>query len=71
MGAAPAIVLRDVEKQYGGLRPLRVRDLHIATGDLVMLMGFDRPAAEVFVNLVTGAALPEQGEVTSLGRSTA
>jgi ABC-type lipoprotein export system ATPase subunit len=36
-----------------------------------MLLGFDRPAAEVFVNLITGAALPDKGEVASLGRSTA
>jgi ABC-type transporter Mla maintaining outer membrane lipid asymmetry ATPase subunit MlaF len=70
MASHAAIVLRDVEKQYGGLRPLRVRDLSIATGEMVMLIGFDRPAAEVLVNLVTGAALPDKGEVTSLGRST-
>jgi ABC-type transporter Mla maintaining outer membrane lipid asymmetry ATPase subunit MlaF len=35
-----------------------------------MLVGFDRPAAEIFVNLVTGAALPDHGEVISLGRPT-
>ena len=36
-----------------------------------MLIGFDRPAAEVFVNLITGASLPDKGQVVSLGRSTA
>jgi ABC-type transporter Mla maintaining outer membrane lipid asymmetry ATPase subunit MlaF len=71
MGPDPVIVLRDVEKAYGGLRPLRVRDLRIASGAIVLLMGFDRPAAEVFVNLLTGAALPDKGEVISLGRPTA
>ena len=35
-----------------------------------MLIGFDRPAAEVFVNLITGASLPDTGEVESLGRPT-
>ena len=35
-----------------------------------MLLGFDRPAAEVFVNLITGASLPDKGEVASLGRPT-
>jgi ABC-type transporter Mla maintaining outer membrane lipid asymmetry ATPase subunit MlaF len=59
-----------VEKQYGGLRPLRVRDLHVLSGRITMLLGFDRPAAEVFVNLITGASLPDKGEVTSLGRPT-
>jgi ABC-type transporter Mla maintaining outer membrane lipid asymmetry ATPase subunit MlaF len=66
-----SLILTDVEKQYGGLRPLRVRDLRIPAGRLTMLIGFDRPAAEVFVNLVTGATLPDKGEVISLSRPTA
>ena len=65
------LVLTDVEKQYGGLRPLRVRDLRVPAGRITMLLGFDRPAAEVFVNLMTGASLPDTGDVTCLGRSTA
>lgn len=64
------LVLTNVEKQYGGLRPLRVRDLRVAAGRITMLLGFDRPAAEVFVNLITGASLPDTGEVSSLGRPT-
>lgn len=64
------LVLTHVEKQYGGLRPLRVRDLRVAAGGITMLLGFDRPAAEVFVNLITGASLPDTGEVSSLGRPT-
>ena len=70
MGSDP-LILKDVEKQYGGLRPLRVRDLRVPAGRVTMLVGFDRPAAEIFVNLVTGATLPESGEVISLGRATA
>ena len=65
-----SLVLTDVEKQYGGLRPLRVRDLRVPAGRVTMLIGFDRPAAEVFVNLITGASLPDKGDVASLGRST-
>ena len=64
------LVLKDVEKQYGGLRPLRVRDLRVPAGGITMLIGFDRPAAEVFVNLITGASLPDKGQVVSLGRPT-
>ena len=64
------LVLTNVEKQYGGLRPLRVRDLRVPAGRITMLIGFDRPAAEVFVNLITGASLPDKGEVASLGRPT-
>ena len=65
-----ALVLTDVEKQYGGLRPLRVRALRVPAGRITMLLGFDRPAAEVFVNLITGASLPDKGEVASLARLT-
>lgn len=64
------LVLTGVEKQYGGLRPLRVRDLRVPPGVITMLLGFDRPSAEVFVNLITGASLPDKGEVASLGRPT-
>ena len=35
-----------------------------------MLLGFDRPTAEGFVNLVTGAALPDKGEILAFGRPT-
>lgn len=35
-----------------------------------MLVGFDWPTAEVFVNLVTGATLADKGEVVCFGRAT-
>jgi ABC-type transporter Mla maintaining outer membrane lipid asymmetry ATPase subunit MlaF len=69
MGSHP-LVFRNVEKQYGGLRPLRIRQLEIPHGRTTMLIGFDRPSAEIFVNLVTGATLPDSGEVISLDRPT-
>jgi ABC-type transporter Mla maintaining outer membrane lipid asymmetry ATPase subunit MlaF len=65
-----ALQLREVEKQYGGLRPLRIRRLQAFPGACLMLVGFDRPAAEALVNLIIGATLPEKGEVVSLGRPT-
>jgi ABC-type transporter Mla maintaining outer membrane lipid asymmetry ATPase subunit MlaF len=71
MESSHSLIFKDVEKQYGGLRPLRIRDLRISRGSATMLIGFDRPSAEVFVNLATGATLPEKGEVISLGRPTA
>jgi ABC-type transporter Mla maintaining outer membrane lipid asymmetry ATPase subunit MlaF len=69
MGPDP-IVLKNIEKQYGALRPLRVRELRVAPCSSIMLIGFDRPAAEVLVNLITGATLPDAGEVVSFGRPT-
>lgn len=63
--------LSGVSKTYGGLRPLRVRSLSVMAGDVVALAGFDQTMAEVFVNLVTGATLPEEGDVRVFGRPTA
>ena len=63
--------IADVRKAYSGLRPLRVNDLSIAAGERVALSGLDAGAAEVLVNLVTGASLPDEGEISVLDRSTA
>lgn len=63
--------LSSVSKAYGGIRPLRVRSLTVAPGTIVALAGFDQATAEVFVNLVTGATLPEEGVVSVFGRPTA
>jgi ABC-type transporter Mla maintaining outer membrane lipid asymmetry ATPase subunit MlaF len=68
--ASTALELHDVEKQYGGLRPLRVRLLQIQSGTRSTLIGLDLPAAETFVNLITGAVLPDKGEVVTLGHPT-
>jgi lipoprotein-releasing system ATP-binding protein len=59
-----------ISKDYRGLRPLRIANLRIAAGEHVAILGFDRPAAEVFVNLATGATLPDEGQVAVLGRPT-
>ena len=63
--------LDGVTKQYGALRPLRVEHLVVAAGEQVALLGFDQPAAEVLINLITGASLPDTGLVRVFGRSTA
>lgn len=62
--------LSEVQKAYGALRPLRVRDLRVPHGGVVALLGLDAPAAEIFVNLVTGATLPDAGDVRVFGRNT-
>ncbi|HZR26162.1 MAG TPA: ATP-binding cassette domain-containing protein [Vicinamibacterales bacterium] len=63
--------IHDVTKDYRGLRPLRLQQLTVADGESVALLGFDRITAEVLVNLVTGASLPDSGDVRLFGRSTA
>jgi ABC-type transporter Mla maintaining outer membrane lipid asymmetry ATPase subunit MlaF len=68
--AAPAILIAQVVRNYGALRPLRIAALAVAPGERVALTGFDAGAAEVLVNLVTGASLPDQGEIRVFGRAT-
>jgi predicted ABC-type transport system involved in lysophospholipase L1 biosynthesis ATPase subunit len=67
---APVLEITALSKGYHGLRPLRIESLAIEPAERVALVGFDQPMAETFVNLVTGAALPERGRVTVLGRPT-
>ncbi len=68
---APLVSLRDVERNYYGLRPLRVRAFDLYAGQSVAILGMDRAPAEAFVNLVSAATLPDSGDVVTLGRSTA
>ncbi len=67
----PVLELSDVTKDYRGLRPLRIERLAITPGERLAIIGLDQVAAEVFVNLVTGAILPDRGEVTLFGKPTA
>ena len=57
-------------KDYRALRPLRIQQLTVGAVETVALLGLDQAAAEVFVSLVTGAALPDSGEVHVFGRET-
>jgi predicted ABC-type transport system involved in lysophospholipase L1 biosynthesis ATPase subunit len=68
---AAALEFIGMSKTYGGLRPLRIAELRVAAGDRVAMLGFDQASAEVFVNLATGATLPDAGEVRVFGRPTA
>ena len=69
--AGPLVDVRGVSKQYGGLRPLRLAALSVEAGDRIAVSGLDAPAAEIVVNLLTGATLPDEGEVRLFGRATA
>jgi lipoprotein-releasing system ATP-binding protein len=67
----PLIDIRNVIKEYGALRPLRIRELIVRPSEIVSVSGLDARAAEMLITLVTGASLPDTGEVQLLGRSTA
>ena len=66
----PVLSLTGVRKPYHGLRPLRVQSLAIDRGERVAVSGFDAGAAEVLVNLITGASLPDEGTIEVGGRAT-
>jgi ABC-type transporter Mla maintaining outer membrane lipid asymmetry ATPase subunit MlaF len=70
-GAPPILEVRGVSKNYSGLRPLRIAELTIAAGERVSVGGIDAGAGELLVNLVTGASVPDSGEVRIFGQPTA
>lgn len=70
-GAEPLLELRGVTKDYRSLRPLRVQHLVLSPGESVALLGFDLAMAEVMVSLITGAQLPDAGEILVFGQPTA
>jgi ABC-type lipoprotein export system ATPase subunit len=70
MNETAALELTRVVKDYKGLRPLRIALLRVARGERVAVSGLDRPAAETLIALITGAALPDEGQVAVLGQKT-
>lgn len=62
--------LQGVVKDYHALRPLRIASLTLRTGQSLALVGFDRAMAEVLVNLMTGANVPDTGTVSVFGQPT-
>jgi phospholipid/cholesterol/gamma-HCH transport system ATP-binding protein len=71
LGEAPVLEITNAVKNYQALRPLRIRQLAIPRGERVAVAGFDAGAAEMLVNLVTGASVPDEGEIKVLGQNTA
>jgi len=69
-GGELLVAVRGVRKDYPGLRPLRVERLELREAETVALVGLDRAAAEVLVNLMTGASFPDAGDIEVFGAST-
>jgi len=67
---AALVELAGVSKEYGALRPLRIEHLSVGEGENVALVGLDLPAAETLINLITGATLPDRGQIRLFGRPT-
>jgi predicted ABC-type transport system involved in lysophospholipase L1 biosynthesis ATPase subunit len=67
---APVVSVRELVKNYQALRPLRMTALAVEPRDVIALGGLDAAAAEILVGMLTGAVLPDSGEVRLFGRST-
>jgi predicted ABC-type transport system involved in lysophospholipase L1 biosynthesis ATPase subunit len=65
-----ALAFHRVVKDYRGLRPLRIADLEVGMRERVAIAGLDVPAAETFINLATGAGLPDAGQVRVMEEPT-
>ncbi len=68
--AGALVTLSGVQKDYHGLRPLRVQQLELHPARTTAIVGVDEVVAEVLVNLITGAAVPDIGDVHAFGRRT-
>jgi predicted ABC-type transport system involved in lysophospholipase L1 biosynthesis ATPase subunit len=68
--AEPVLEMHGVTKTYNALRPLRIASLAISAGERVSLGGIDAGVGELLVNLITGASLPDAGEIRVFGRLT-
>ena len=66
----PLLDVTGLSKDYQGLRPLRIASLVVRPGDVLSIGGLDAAAAEAFVHMMTGAALPDAGDVTLFGQNT-
>ncbi len=64
------LAVSGVTKDYRGLRPLRVAHLELRQGQSLGVLGFDQTMAEVLVDLVTGATVPDTGEIVIFNQPT-
>lgn len=67
---APLLAISNLVKDYQALRPLRIKSLTVAPGDVLAVSGLDAIAAETFVHLLTGATVPDAGDISLFGQNT-
>jgi predicted ABC-type transport system involved in lysophospholipase L1 biosynthesis ATPase subunit len=64
------VTVQKLTKNYQALRPLRIDSLALVRAGVVSLIGLDASAAEMLVGLLTGAVLPDSGDIHLFGKST-
>lgn len=66
----PLIEMTGICKHFGEPRPLVIRNLTIRSSDRIALPDLNVGAAEILINLITGASLPDEGTVRVAGHDT-
>jgi ABC-type lipoprotein export system ATPase subunit len=66
----PLLEIAGLSKAHQALRPLRIQALTVKSGEVMAISGIDLAGAETFIHLVTGATLPDAGDVLLFGRNT-
>ena len=64
---APALSLRDVVKSFGELRAVDGLDLDVAPGTCLGLLGPNGAGKSTTMRMLTGQAIPDEGEILVLG----
>ena len=71
VNGAPAIVLRQVVKQFGTTHAVDSIDLTVASGELVALLGPSGCGKTTTLRLIAGLETPDQGEIWIAGQPVA
>lgn len=71
MKSAPFIEIVGVVKAYGADHPLQIDHLSAGQQDRFVISGLDAQGGEMFVHLVCGALLPDEGTIRIGGTATA
>ncbi|MFN2627126.1 MAG: ABC transporter ATP-binding protein [Gaiellaceae bacterium] len=66
---AALLELRNLTKQFGGLRVIDQLDLHVDEGEIVSVIGPNGAGKTTLFNLVTGIYPPDEGEIVFEGQS--
>jgi ABC-type transporter Mla maintaining outer membrane lipid asymmetry ATPase subunit MlaF len=64
------VQIRKITKDYRSLRPLRIESLDLHEGETLALCGVDHMTAEILVDLITAAIVPDSGEIRVFGQLT-
>lgn len=69
MVEAPALVVRDIQKSYGGVVVLHPTSFAVAAGHITALAGENGAGKSTVLKIISGQVRPDQGEICVFGES--